>query len=105
MSLVGRVVAGLACLTVATLTVARLAASSAAPPDSGKVTLQVIQCSLGASEEPRLSIAPASEWPRLHYTAANASLVKTEGGLFIVDVTLPQGNYFYQLDSEHCTGY
>lgn len=105
MSLLGRVVVGLAWLAFAVLALARLAAASPTSTDSGNVILQVIQCRLGVSEEPRVSIAPAAEWPKLQYAPANSSLVRADRGFFIVTVPLPQGNYFYQLDSEHCTGY
>ena len=79
---------------------------TAAFSDFGTVTLEVIQCSQGRAEVPQLSIAPASEYPHLHYTIADrASVARLDDGYYAVMDQLPQGNYFFEIRSTGCFSY
>ena len=84
-----------------------------APPSSAKadvtanasVTLEVIQCAQGRAEAPQLSIASASEYPNLRYAAESAPARRLGDGYYEVTDNLPQGNYFFRLQSTHCSDY
>jgi hypothetical protein len=79
--------------------------ASASGSSVGSVKLEAIQCLQGRSEAPQLSIAAASEYPNLHYVAADASIVQMQYGYYAVTDALPEGNYFFRLQSRHCFSY
>ncbi|MFY9718867.1 MAG: hypothetical protein WAK16_04415 [Candidatus Cybelea sp.] len=90
-------------------TVVALALGGANPGSAGSdlasVTLQVIQCPLDRSEAPALSLAPAAAYPKLEYIGANASVQRAEEGYYLVTIAVAQGNYFFKLQSTHCSNY
>jgi hypothetical protein len=93
----------LALLLLVTVPVSPVASASASTPAS--VRLEAILCSEGRAEAPQLSIAPSSEYPSLHYVTTNASAEKITEGYYMVTSAVPQGNYFFQLQSRSCSGY
>jgi hypothetical protein len=93
------------CLALATLLFAPSPSTEADVPPNASVTLEVIQCAQGRAEAPQLSIASASEYPNLHYAADSASAQRLGDGYYEVTGSLPQGNYFFQLQSSHCSDY
>jgi hypothetical protein len=70
------------------------------------VTFEVIQCAGGRTEAPQLSVAPASEYPNLRYIDTDlTSARRLADGYYEATSTVPQGNYFFRLRSNHCSNY
>ncbi len=80
--------------------------SPASVSASGAVTLEVIQCPRGRTENPQLSIASAADYPNLRYVAVDVvSVEHVDNGYYKVTASVPQGNYFFQVRSNHCSNY
>lgn len=82
-------------------------APSVSPNRSGwsTLTFEVIQCLQGRTEVPRLFVAVASQYPRLQYAAADTTAQRANDGLFLLTTTIARGNYFFRVESDHCSNY
>lgn len=105
MGLPGRIMAIWGCSALAALVVLRMPSASATPRDLASLSFDVIQCPQGRSEAPRLFVAAASEYPKLQYVEVDASVQRAADGYFILATNIRQGNYFYRVESEHCSNY
>ncbi len=99
------IVVGRVCLTVAALAVLGTPLASATSHEPASLSVQVIQCREGRSEVPRLLVADASAYPKLEYVGTDAFVQKADDGYFILATKIAQGNYFYRVESEHCSNY
>jgi hypothetical protein len=70
------------------------------------LTFEVIQCAEGRTESPELYLAGASDYPNLRYAVADSvSVERIDDGYYRLTDSVPQGNYFFQLRSSHCSNY
>jgi hypothetical protein len=67
------------------------------------VIVQTLQCPGGVTEVPSIAAAPASEYPNLQYKDIDAEREAIGKAAYQLDLSLPQGNYFFRVQSQHCT--
>lgn len=72
---------------------------------NASVTLEIIQCAQGREELPQLSVALASEYPSLRYVAELTPAQRIDDGYYKITASVPEGNYFFELRSKHCSNY
>jgi|SRR5580700_6854505 hypothetical protein len=72
--------------------------ASAGGASAGLVKLEVIQCAKGLAEKPRLSIAHASEYPKLQYDDTATRLNHEGDGYYILSAEIPKGKYTIRLE-------